>query len=525
MKSFYYKVIFVSLSFLFLFLSCSKNKSKQNAVTKFPEYVSNYTPHHSEKMPVIKITSESGNTDFATKPKSQVVIDNGLMWGWIKQEELDNGIITTPEYEQCKITVEDENGQIELENIEAKIKVRGNWTTSYDKKPFRIKFSEKQSMLGLNDGKQFKNWTLAASYKDWSFMRDYSALYFSKLISKNYASDIRLVEVQINGQYWGVYLLSEQQEIKEGRINLTENKKNYSGNDIGYLLEYDGYAVNEEEKNRLFIDYTYGYFNKFYLKDINNKFITEFKNDYTIKSDINDISQKQFIEKYMNNLWKLCYEAAYKNNFYKFNENYELVEYDDPEITVEKCISEVIDIPSLVDSYIISEVACDPDLYWSSFYMDIDFGENGDKKLRFEAPWDFDSAFGNKRHCANGVGVWAGASQMDVDFNFNGCGNPWLIVFINCDWFQDLITKKWHSIKKQNILKKLTDNIDFVIESKEYQNAFFRNQRRWNNVGMPYIFGEELNSVSGNCKSQKQAAEYLKDWLERRFKSLNEIWK
>jgi len=36
--------------------------------------------------------------------------------------------------------------------------------------------------------------------------------------------------------------------------------------------------------------------------------------------------------------------------------------------------------------YIINEITCDADLYFSSFYMDVDFSKDGNKKLRFEAP-------------------------------------------------------------------------------------------------------------------------------------------
>ena len=44
--------------------------------------------------------------------------------------------------------------------MQAQVKVRGNWTTSYEKKPLRIKFAEKQSMGELNGGQAFKNWLL-----------------------------------------------------------------------------------------------------------------------------------------------------------------------------------------------------------------------------------------------------------------------------------------------------------------------------------------------------------------------------
>ena len=61
-----------------------------------------------------------------------------------------------------------------------------------------------------------------------------------------YTADSEFVEVRINGEYRGVYLLTEQQQIGKGRIDINEPEKDYTGSDIGYLLEYDGYYNNEE---------------------------------------------------------------------------------------------------------------------------------------------------------------------------------------------------------------------------------------------------------------------------------------
>lgn len=508
------KNLFLLLIFSFIAISCSNKSSNKT----------NFSSENS-KLPVIKINSESGKNDFVTKPRAAVVVENLLHWNLIDPKDLKNGNITDPEYENCTISVINSEKTTELSEIEAKVKVRGNWTTNYDKKPLRIKFSEKQNILGLHEGKEFKNWVLLASYKDWSFMRDVTALTFSRLFSNNYVSDILPVEVYINNKYWGVYLLAELQEINEDRINITKVKADYTGNDIGYLIEYDGYAEREDINNQFNIKYSDISDKKVNLKDINGNKVTEYVNCYTIKNDINDINQKLFIEKYMNNLWKICYEAAYNNAFYEFDENYDLKLCSDTKMTSYDCISKIIDVQSLVDTYIVCEVACDPDLYWSSFFMDIDFGPEGNKKLKFEAPWDFDSAFGNKRHCKTGNGVFAGAVQMDVDFTYTGCGNPWMMIFINCDWFKDMIRSQWKNIKKNKIQQKLVKQIDTVINEKAYQEAFYRDQNRWHNIGMPWVFGEELNEKTANCKTQKEAALYLKNWIEKRFEALNEIWK
>ena len=57
-----------------------------------------------------------------------------------------------PWYEECVISTENSDGSVLLDGTAAQVKVRGNWTTNYAKKSFRIKFDKKQTMLGLNNG-------------------------------------------------------------------------------------------------------------------------------------------------------------------------------------------------------------------------------------------------------------------------------------------------------------------------------------------------------------------------------------
>ena len=479
-------------------------------------------PPTDNVMPIINIISKTGKNDFVEKPKSKVTQWGGG-WGWGAQAP-------EPYYEDCTITVYDVNGKIDLSKVTGQVKVRGNWTTSYDKKPLKIKFDEKQSMLGLNNSAKFKKWVLTASYKDWSFLRDPTAYYMYKLIAPEYyTSDYQLVEVFVNGTYWGVYLLVEQQEAKKKRINITAPDDGYTGTDIGYLLEMDNYSSYEEDNFKFNMNYLH------HLDDKNGDRIETSKltSGYTIKSDIYDNAQTKFIENYMNNLWKICYEAVYEQKLSEFDDDYNLKEMqfdaaaftgDAEAVTQQKvfaCVSKVIDIDSLVATYILNEVCCDADIYWSSFYMDLDFGKNK-KKLTFEAPWDFDSGLGNKRHCADAQGLYAGVSGYDVNYSQKGYANPWFIIFINCDWFQTKVKAKWQQIHNDDVLGKLTAQIDEV--STKYTTNFANNYARWNNIGNNASVGNELNSKSAACKTQKQSADYLKDWLNKRFNALDGLW-
>lgn len=480
---------------------------------KLPEYKSNYSPIVSDKLPEIRITSSSGNNDFVDKPISSVVKEMEKGWGGNDYQSAPD-----PYYENCSITVKDESSNTTLDAVNGKVKVRGNWTTSYDKKPLRIKFEEKQKMLGLNDDCKAKNWVLIAGFKDWSLLRDSVGLYMSHLISRNYASDFRLVELYVNEKCYGVYLLTEQQEIKKDRIGINEAEDNYTGTDIGYLLEMDGYAKYEEEMQHFNMRY-----NISSLKDVNNNdiFANKLTTGYTIKSDVYSMEQNDFIRNYMNNLWTILYKAAYNNKYYKFNDTYTDIIESDASSALE-CIDNVIDVESLVDAYIIAELTCDPDLYFTSFYMDVDFSATGDKKLTFEAPWDFDSALGNKNFCADGQGIFAGAKQYEVNHNEDGYGNPWMLLFVNCDWFNSLVKEKWTSIYDQGHFDDVYSFIDSC--SSKYTTSFANNYNVWKNIGDPSTAGNELCNAAANCKTEAEAASYLKSWLTKRVTYLNSIW-
>ena len=61
---------------------------------------------------------------------------------------------TTEESERTKIsgsiTTSGCAGDFVIQGAAAEIKIRGNYTANYDKKPFQIKFNQKQNLFGLN---------------------------------------------------------------------------------------------------------------------------------------------------------------------------------------------------------------------------------------------------------------------------------------------------------------------------------------------------------------------------------------
>lgn len=483
----------------------------------------------------IETVDKSANVmDFVTKPVNDYVAKSIASWtpGYKMPPE--------PYYETCTVTLTDTDGTVSVNAAEADVKVRGNWTTNYSKKPLRIKFSEKQNLLGLNDGAEMKNWVLLAEYKDTSMLRNKTALAISREIlgaDGLYAADSTLVEVEINGEYWGVYLLTEQQQVNPDRVNIYEPENDYEAVDIGYFMEFDGYFFNEDDLHQFRVDYADNApLIPFDGNGGSGRTMSPLNTGHgdrtqdvgiTIKSDIYSQYQHDFIASYINNIYRIMYEAAYNDKAYKFHWEYPWLE--DSDSTPQHAVEIAVDVDSLADMYIISELTCDADIYWSSFFMDINIGRGGSELredvhetglLTFEAPWDFDSAMGNKDRCADGKGFYAANIVYDVNDQYETI-NPWLAVLMYEDWFQDIIREKWTSAYDSGVFDRAYEMIE--NDTAQYHDAFERNYDRWDNLLHNEAAGE-WSKRSAQCKTHEESAAYLEEWLRTRVEFLNENW-
>jgi len=486
-------------------------------------------------LPVISIETVSQDADvmnFVTKPVARHVAESIASWtpGYQMPPE--------PYYEACTISLVNIDGTKMLDSVAGEVKVRGNWTTNYEKKPLRIKFDKPQDMLRLNDGNKFKNWLLLAEYKDASMLRNKTALSIARDLMQrdgHYVADAEFVEVFINGEYWGVYLLTEMQQVNPERVNITDLASGYTGTDIGYFMELDGYFYNEDALHQFIVDFADNA--PLVPYDGNGgsgrtmTALSTGEHDYkaaigmTISSDIYSQEQHDFIASFVNNVYRIMYAAAYNNEAYCFNDDYSSISLSS-ELTPREAVEQVVDIQSLVDTYILNEVVCDADVYWSSFYMTADFGPDGNKKLTFDAPWDFDSGLGLKSRCPNGTGFYAANIVPDVNGGpaYGGYEtiNPWLAVLANLDWYQDLVKDSWTAAYDDKVFERALQMIE--TDAANCATAFAKNYERWNNIINNDAFVSELSARAASCRNETQAIEYLTDWLERRINFLNEQW-
>lgn len=114
------------------------------------------------------------------------------------------------------------------------IKIRGNTSAYKEKKPFKIKLQKKGDLLARGDKYGDKNWVLVQDH----MMMIWMGFEVSKAIGQEWTPACRYVNVVLNGDYRGMYLLSESVERNtKCRINVS---------DSGFIAEHDPYWWNED---------------------------------------------------------------------------------------------------------------------------------------------------------------------------------------------------------------------------------------------------------------------------------------
>lgn len=123
------------------------------------------------------------------------------------------------DYLGCSVTIDGKGIEDDYKGA-ARIRGRGNSTWLwYDKKPYRIKLEEKAEILGL---KKNSDWVLLANYRDPTNLMNTFGFEVAKWLGLPYTNNSRYVELSLNGNYVGLYQLTEQVETGSNRINIDE---------------------------------------------------------------------------------------------------------------------------------------------------------------------------------------------------------------------------------------------------------------------------------------------------------------
>lgn len=240
-----------------------------------------------------------------------------------------------------------------LTDTQTGVRGRGNASWNFEKKPYRLKFSEKRSPLGAPA--EAKKWTLLSNHGDKTLMRNILAFEVSRRLGLVYTPFCKPVDVIINGEYKGCYQLCDQIDVRKNRVDVTEMKtSDNAGTNLtgGYLVEIDAYASTTE---------------KVY-------FYSKRGTPVTIKSPDDELitaEQRKYIEDHFNTM-----EASvFAGNYTDTNNGYR----------------KYLDLDSFLRHFLVGEYTGNTDTYWS-VYM---YKERGDDRFYVGPIWDYDLAFEN----------------------------------------------------------------------------------------------------------------------------------
>lgn len=377
-------------------------------------------------------------------------------------------VLSKEEYVECAIDVFNCEDEYILQEATGGIRVRGNSTSYYgdveqmrlNKVPYRIKFDEKQSMLGLNDSAECKSWVLLKT--EWDLAKNSLAFRMGRAILDGHAfcTDSKYVHLYVNEEFQGVYLLCEQSQVNKYRVNIAEPDDEQTDLNIGYYMEIDNYFFEEPENSYFFVDYANGS-----ATDLNGESRDFVRAEYVVKSDFYADEQVDFIGKYVNNTFDVIYNACTNNIYQTVDANGDLIDSDFS--SSYEVANNLLDLESVVNMYILYEIVHDHDVGEGSFYMCIDFSEESNcEKLQFTSPWDFNWAYEY-----DPVERYYAAAFSDKDFveEFGDRSNPWFILLMNEDWFVEMVKEKWTVLRSSGALDNCVDTEYEYINTHVYE--------------------------------------------------------
>ena len=362
-----------------------------------------------------------------------------------------------------------------LSKKDTECKGRGNASWNFPKKPMRLKFPKKQTVLPDAPAK-CKKWTLINNYGDKSLMRNKIAFHMSRGIGLSYTPYCQFVDLIFNGEYQGCYQLCDQVEVNPGRVEITEmTPDDIEGEALtgGYFIEIDAYANQEAS-----------WFES--LRGI----------PVTIKSpDDDEITPEQsaYIKDYFNKFETAVFTYGFTSETTGYRK--------------------YLNLDSFLQYFIVGELDGNTDYFWS-IYMS---KERGEEKFVVGPVWDVDLGFDNDYR------TYPIANKTDFIYRSGGSVASSAVkrlvdrILVSDTKARERLKYLWSDARVNRHYNptyycKLVDRYaEQLAESQEL------NFKRWN------ILNEYVHmnpAVSGSYEGEVQR---VKDYLNERFAQLDRI--
>ena len=361
------------------------------------------------------------------------------------------------------------------------IEFRGNSTQGFEKKTYSIELhtnlgvDTSASLLGMGAE---EDWILHAMVIDKSQIRIPMSFYMSQQMG-HYASNWRYVEVVLDGDYRGVYILVEKIKRDKNRVDIAKlDADDLAGDSLtgGYILRID------------WLDAPQGFSSNYTSQSGDPMFFQWY---YPKASKIKP-QQAGYIEDWMDSFE----EALYANNYSN---------------SQGKRYTELIEVNSFTDFLIMNELSKNSDGYKLSSYVHKNkFSKGG--KLVAGPIWDFDQTYGVSEVCSNDD--YTGWTYLQ---NQNDCEDlesmpMWWQTMMGDDIFKNRLKCRWELLR-QGVLHKDSINLWIDNQTNNISDAIGRNFIKWDNFIGQSIWIEP----SPIPQSYAEEISTMKDWISNRI--------
>lgn len=365
------------------------------------------------------------------------------------------------------------------------IETRGNSTQDFVKKTYSIELRDENNedisapLLGMG---LEEDWIFHAMVIDKSLLRIPLSFYLWQA-KGHYASNWRFVELVINGNYRGLYILTERIKQGKDRVNIKSLKAgDLSGDALtgGYILRID------------------------WLDDPKG-----FESNYASMS-----GDPMFFQWYYPRSNKIQPgQAAYMDNW--------MDEFEDA-LFSKNCVnhagkhySEYLDLNSFVDFLLINELSKNSDGYKLSSYVHKQADSEGGKLVAGPI-WDFDQTYGLSDVCS-------GYNPSGWTFlqNQEGCEDwesmpMWWQALVADTVFRNKLNSRWK--QHRNTFLHLDSIYSWIHTHQAFiAEARTRNFKRW-----PHVIGHSIwNEPEPVPQTYEAEIEQLKSWIAQRIQWLD----
>lgn len=331
-------------------------------------------------------------------------------------ETFDGKGITSKEvYKYCKLHYVDEDGLV-THYDSVSIRGRGNSTWNMAKKPYKIKFNEKEKLLGKGYAKA-KKWTLLANAGDKTMMRNAVTSALGRRTSLPFNPAAKFVDLVLNNVYQGTYQISDQIDVRPHRVDITEQNYPLGQNDNitgGYLLEVDGFHDGN-------------WFNT-----------TTYRAPVRIHYPEDDeIEERQtiFIKNQVNNFERLLASDNFADSLRGYR----------------ACV----DTATLIDWYICTEVSANIDGFYSTYF----YKDQSNPRFYWGPLWDYDIAYNNDERVRSEQQLSSSVRSLMVDIAYSG-SRSWVRRMWEDEWFQKSVYNRFKQLMDDGLVEYMQNTVD-----------------------------------------------------------------